>query len=98
MRTELVRELLRLKIELAREGGATAASPAAGRERFPHDAALIEAILAGADRRDRDDEGGPDLLPYTNPFDLAPGYRVGPYAILGRLDEGGEAFLYRVLH
>ena len=77
MRTELVRELRRREIELAREGGATAASPAAWRERLPHDAALIEAILAGADRRDGDDEGGPDLRPYANPFDLAPGYRVG---------------------
>ena len=36
--------------------------------------------------------------PGAVPFDLAPGCRVGRYAVLGRLDEGGEALLYRVLH
>ena len=99
MRTELLRELLLLELELGREGGA-ATSPAACRERFPHDAALIDDIFARAGRGDDGDtdEGQPEARPGAVPFDLAPGCRVGRYAVLGRLDEGGEALLYRVLH
>jgi tRNA A-37 threonylcarbamoyl transferase component Bud32 len=101
MRAELLRELLLLELELGREGGA-ATSPASCRERFPDDAALIDEIFARTGRVDDDedntDEGDPESRRGAVPFDLAPGCRVGRYAVLGRLDEGGEALVYRVLH
>jgi eukaryotic-like serine/threonine-protein kinase len=91
-RAELLRELLLLEIELAREGGA-APTAAPYRSRFPRDAELIDVVLDRADRRDGDEPHDGD-----GPGDLAPGRAIGRYVVLARLDEGGEALLYRVLH
>jgi serine/threonine-protein kinase len=96
IRNALLRELLFLEIELEYESGATS-SPAAWHERFPRDGALIDDIFARVERGE-DDEGGPDARRHAVPFDLPPGSRIGRYAVLGRLDEGGEAIVYRVLH
>jgi eukaryotic-like serine/threonine-protein kinase len=96
VRTELLRELLLLEIELAREGGETP-SPALYNARFPDDDALIEDVFARAKHRAGDDEE-PSGRTGTDPGDPSPGGTIGRYAVLSRLDEGGEALVYRVLH
>ena len=68
------------------------------RERFPSDAALVDAILARPAGDDAHREGRPSLATTMTPFDLAPGTAIARYVVLARLDEGGEALLYRVLH
>ncbi len=92
-RTGLLRELLMLELELAREAGA---SPAAEsyHARFVGDAAVIDAVFGPGEGRDRaDPQGGGRER--TEP---SPGQLIGRYIVLSRLDEGGEAVVYRVLH
>ena len=81
----------------ARPGPSAAPSPAPYHERFPSDADLVNAAFDRADRPDgpptracRDD--------HDPPFNLAPGTAIARYVVLARLDEGGEALFYRVLH
>jgi eukaryotic-like serine/threonine-protein kinase len=93
-------ELLLLEIELARAGGETP-SPAFYHARFPHDTALIDAVFTRADRGDVEDAGAGPSIPAgatAGLGDLPPGRTIGRYAVLSRLDEGGEALVYRVLH
>ena len=91
-RGELLRELLLLEIELARAVG-EAPAPAPYHERFPSDADLVDAAFDRADRPDGDEPRDDH-----DPVDLAPGTAIARYVVLARLDEGGEALLYRVLH
>jgi tRNA A-37 threonylcarbamoyl transferase component Bud32 len=94
-RRALLRELLLLEIELARHAGETP-TPAAYRARFAGETGLIdEAFSQGSTVRHAPCVSSEVAEPATPG---GSGWSIGRYVVLARLDEGGQAVVYRVMH
>ena len=91
-RRVLLQELLLLELELVQEAGRTPA-PEPYHARFPEDGELVDAVFDAIDH-----PAATELPGGADRGDLAPGCSIGQYVVLGKLDEGGEGRVYRVLH
>jgi hypothetical protein len=93
-RRALLGELLMLEIELARAAGESP-TPEAYRARFPGEDALIDTAFS-ASATVRRDPGGSVAGGAAAPRSAC--LMIGRFVVLGRLKEGGQGVVYRVVH